>query len=129
VKEDLVINIIQLKTLEDLTGEEDQNFAISLIEKFLTLLPKRVEALRKAMMLEDFCEVCREIHSFKTSCEIVGADLLKECLLRLELDARSNNVSSMPAHLNQLERDSERTKNKLNLIIKTSNDNRICKSI
>jgi len=89
------IDYKKLEELEDLSSTDGDDFISALVTKFLSLLSERIEGLRNLSNQSSFDLVKREVHSFKLSCQILGAQNLSHCLEEVARAAQSRDQKSL----------------------------------
>jgi HPt (histidine-containing phosphotransfer) domain-containing protein len=111
------INYSTLEELEGLTDANDNDFITELVKKYLSLLPDRLGTLHRFCLNADYRQVMKEIHSFKLSCQIIGADQLTATLERMAQDAQQENNSSLNENCQRALAEAERVKIELEKLL------------
>lgn len=88
--------------LEDLSSTDGNDFISALVTKFLSLLSGRLENLRNLSNQKSYDLVKREVHSFRVSCEILGAQNLSHYLEEVVLAAQSSDQKSLQLALSNV---------------------------
>lgn len=81
----------------------DREFAVRLIDMFLTDAPKRLTALRQAFEQSVQDEAKRAAHTLKSSAGQVGASYYAKVALQAEVAARDGRMAEIAAALTWLE--------------------------
>jgi len=100
------------KDLADIKGKIDQwaeqcdrEFAIRLIDMFLTDAPKRLTTLRQAFEQRAQDEFKRAAHTLKSSSGQLGANAYANVTLRVEMAARDGRMGEMAESIKWLEQE------------------------
>ena len=98
-----------LQNLKALGGDEDPEFFISVVDQFLTDLPRHLEGFKQAIHLQDAEALVKAAHACKGSSRSIGATLLAEASYALELMAREGTMTDTTAKFERWIQDQERT--------------------
>ncbi len=96
------IDYKKLDELEDLSSVDGDDFISALVTKYLSLLSGRLEGLRNLSNQGSFDLVKREVHSFKLSCQILGAQNLSHCLEDVVRAAQSSDQKCLQLALSKV---------------------------
>lgn len=97
-------DLTEIKAKIDQWAEQcDREFAIRLIDMFLTDAPKRLTALRQSFEQGAQDELKRAAHTLKSSSGQVGASYYAEVAMRVELAARDGRMAEMAESVGWLE--------------------------
>jgi CheY-like chemotaxis protein len=81
----------------------DREFLKGLLEEFLDGSSERIESLRQAADAEDLEQVVREAHSLKGTAANLGAGVIREIALQIEMLGGESQLEGIPERLEQLE--------------------------
>ncbi len=98
-----------LQNLKALGGDEDPEFFISVVDQFLTDLPRHLEGIKQAIHHQDAEALVKVAHACKGSSRSIGATLLAETSYALELLGREGTMTDATAKLEQWLQEQGRT--------------------
>jgi len=98
-----------LQNLKDLGGDEDPEFFITVVDQFLTDLPRHLESIRQAVDEQDPDALIKAAHTCKGSCQSIGAISLAEVSQTLELVGRDGTMEGVAEKFEQWLKEKERT--------------------
>ena len=102
-----------LQNLKDLDGEEDPEFFLSVVEQFLTDLPRHLEGIKQAIAAEDPEALIKTAHTCKGSCRAMGATALAEISYTLEIMGREASLTDAAEIFKEWLQEQERTRQAL----------------
>ena len=103
-----------LQNLKDLDGEEDPEFFLSVVEQFLTDLPRHLEGIKQAIATEDPEALIKTAHACKGSCRAMGALPLADVCYALETLGRQGTTIGGQDLLPKIEEEQDRVTVALN---------------
>jgi CheY-like chemotaxis protein/HPt (histidine-containing phosphotransfer) domain-containing protein len=86
------LDSIILQELRNLGGTEVPEFFLTVVDQFLTDLPRHMNAIRLAVEQQDTDEIRKAAHACKGSCRSIGATSLAEVSNELEVLGREGNL-------------------------------------
>jgi len=98
-----------LENLKNLGGEDDPEFFITVINQFLSDLPRHLEGIKQAIEQQGAENLVKTAHACKGSSRSIGATLLAETSYSLELMAREGRMAEAPAKFEQWLQEQVRT--------------------
>ena len=98
-----------LENLKTLGGENDPEFVITVIDQFLSDLPRHLEGIKQAVERQDSEALVKTAHACKGSSRSIGANLLAEMSYALELMGREGTLTNAAAKFEQWLQEQERT--------------------
>jgi len=98
-----------LENLKTLGGEDDPEFFITVIDQFLSDLPRHLEGIKQAVEIHDSEALVETAHACKGSSRSIGAILLAETSYTLEVMGREGTMESATAKFEQWLQELERT--------------------
>ncbi len=90
-----------LENLKKLAGEDDPDFFLTVIDQFLSDLPRYFEGLQQAIDRQDPEALIKTAHACKGSSSSIGALSLMEISYALELVGRERLMEAVPAKFEQ----------------------------
>ncbi|WP_454064191.1 response regulator [Candidatus Nitrospira salsa] len=97
-----------LNELRALGGDDDPNFLATVIEQFLSDIPRHLAGIRKAIEDHDAESLMKAAHAFKGSCRNVGAKPLADACFILEQLGREGKTEDSLSIFTQLEAEESR---------------------
>jgi len=88
--------------LEGLSNGTDEDLISSLISKFLNLLPNRLTSIESLATQGSFELIRKEVHSFKLSCQILGAENLASILADVDVASRARDSKRLGVAIEKL---------------------------
>lgn len=96
------INFAKFKDLEDLSSVDGNSFIGVLIDKFLFLLPDRINRVAQCIHETNYERLNREIHTFLLSSEILGAFLICDTLKKIKIASENQKETELRSLLSEL---------------------------
>ena len=98
-----------LANLKTLGGEEDPEFFLSVIDQFLSDLPRHLEGIQQAIKSQDAETLIKTAHACKGASRSIGAIVLAEISYTLESMGREGTMAHVPETFELWLREHERT--------------------
>jgi CheY-like chemotaxis protein len=98
-----------LQNLKDLGGDEDPEFFITVLDQFLTDLPRHLESIKQAVDHQDPEALVKAAHTCKGSSRSIGAISLAEVSYALEVMGREGTVEGAAEKFEQWLQEQNRT--------------------
>jgi len=98
-----------LENLKNLGGEDDPEFFITVIDQFLSDLPRHLEGIKQAVERQNSVALEKTAHACKGSSRSIGATLLAEISYALELMGREGTMTDATAKFEQWLQEQDRT--------------------
>ena len=98
-----------LQNLKDLGGDEDPEFFITVVEQFLTDLPRHFENIKQAVEHQDSEALMKAAHACKGSSRSIGAILLAEVSHTLECMGREGTLEGAAEKFEEWLQEQDRT--------------------
>ena len=98
-----------LENLKNLGGEDDPEFFITVIDQFLSDLPRHLEGIKQAVERQNSVALEKTAHACKGSSRSIGATLLAEISYALELMGRERTMTDATAKFEQWLQEQDRT--------------------
>ncbi|MEX2494064.1 MAG: response regulator [Nitrospirales bacterium] len=108
-----VLNATVIQDLQNLGGNDVPDFFLTLVDQFLTDLPRHLEAIHLALIRQDPEAVLRAAHACKGSCRSIGATSLAEVSHELEMIGREGRIEGTSEIYARLVREQIRTREAL----------------
>lgn len=98
-----------LQNLKSLAGEDDPEFFLTVIDQFLSDLPRHLEGIKQAVERQDAESLVKTAHACKGSSRSIGATLLADISHALELMGREGTMEDATAKFEQWLQGKDRT--------------------
>lgn len=98
------------KELQDLLGEEAEDFWRELVDKFLEATPPKLQKIADAVRIADCVAIRASAHALRGACTSVGAMPLFHLCAQLEEMARNEIVEGAPALMSKITAEYRRVK-------------------
>jgi CheY-like chemotaxis protein len=108
-----VLNSRMIQELQDLGGDDVPDFFITLVDQFLTDLPRHLETIHLALNQQDPGALVRAAHTCKGSCRSIGATSLAEVSYELEMIGREGTTEGASEIYARLVVEQDRTRDAL----------------
>jgi CheY-like chemotaxis protein len=105
-----------LQNLKDLGGDEDPGFFITVVDQFLTDLPRHFESIKQAIDHQNSEALMKAAHACKGSSRSIGAISLADISYALELMGREGTVEGAAAKFEEWLKEQDRTTHALQQI-------------
>lgn len=113
------VNPDVLQMLADLQEPGEPDLLRELVTLFLRDAPERLRALHDALAVSDYATASRAAHSLKGSAATLGAQELESLSGIAEVSARAGDTVATLAALSALEREYEKVRGHLELLLAT----------
>ena len=98
-----------LQNLKDLGGDEDPEFFITVVEQFLTDLPRHSKSIKQAIWHQDPEALLKAAHACKGSSRSIGATSLAEVSHTLEVMGREGILDNAHTKFEEWLKEQDRT--------------------
>ncbi len=98
-----------LQNLKSLGGADDPEFFLTVVDQFLSDLPRHLEGIKQAVERQDSDALVKTAHACKGSSRSIGATLLANISYALEMMGREGTMEDATAKLEQWLQEKDRT--------------------
>lgn len=114
---ELKLQTTNLGYVEEISGG-DNEFKKELIEIFIKQIPEFIENMNKFLADSNFADLAKEAHTAKSSVLIFKMEETGKMLKKIQLNAESNEIDSIPGMIKSVQADMENALRELSSILK-----------